>query len=377
MSDGNPDPTARRQLTVSARNAESIAAALSRWLATRIAADQPPEISALSSPEGSGMSSSTVFFDARWTVGGLPVRESFVARMAPELDSFPVFETYDLARQFDIMVGVAAATDVPMPELCWLETDESPLGATFFVMKRIVGRIPADNPPYVFTGWLFDATVEERARLAANTVEVISKIHAIPEPAVRFPMLTGPGQALRRHVDSVRALYRWGLVDDGFRIPIVERGFEWLEARWPAEPGPDVLLWGDARPGNILYRGFEPVGVLDWELAALGPREIDLAWLIFMHRFFQDIATRFDHPGLPDFLCRADVVTKYEELSGHSVRDLDFHLVYAALRHAIGMARIKRRMIHFGEDTDTPDRDDYVMHRAGLTALLDGTYAWD
>ncbi|MFD6161192.1 phosphotransferase family protein [Nocardia sp. NPDC060256] len=377
MSDDNPDPTARRQLTVSARDAGSIAVALSRWLTTKIAADRPPEISALSSPEGSGMSSATVFFDATWTIAGQPVRASFVARMTPEPDSFPVFETYDLARQFDIMAGVAAATDVPIPELCWLERDETHLGTTFFVMKRIAGRIPADNPPYVFTGWLFDATPEQRAELATNTIEVISKIHAIPEPALRFPMLAGHGPALRRHVDSAYALYRWGLVADGFRIPIVERAFEWLEAHWPADPGPDVLLWGDSRPGNILYRGFEPVGILDWELAALGPREVDLAWLIFMHRFFQDIATRFHQPGLPDFLRRADVVTKYEELTGHPVRNLDFHLVYAALRHAIGMARIKRRMIHFGEDTDTPDRDDYVMHRAGLTALLDGTYVWD
>jgi hypothetical protein len=59
------------------------------------------------------------------------------------------------------------------------------------------------------------------------------------------------------------------------------------------------------------------------------------------------------------------------------VRDLDFYIVYAALRHAIVMARVKRRMIHFGEDTDTPDRNDYVLHRAFLEALLDGTYVWD
>jgi hypothetical protein len=41
------------------------------------------------------------------------------------------------------------------------------------------------------------------------------------------------------------------------------------------------------------------------------------------------------------------------------------------------MARIKRRMIHFGEDQVPGDPDDYVLHRASLDKLLAGTYGWD
>ena len=49
-------------------------------------------------------------------------------------------------------------------------------------------------------------------------------------------------------------------------------------------------LLGDARIGNVLYEGFTPVAVLDWEMAALGPRGLDLGWLVFLHAFFQMIA---------------------------------------------------------------------------------------
>jgi aminoglycoside phosphotransferase (APT) family kinase protein len=377
MMADDPAPTEQRRLTTSDRDLDSFATDLSRWLGERVGADAPPSISGLSRPQAGGMSSSTVLFDAEWTVAGQQDGGSFVARMAPEDESFPVFETYDLATQYQVMAGVAEATDLPVPRLRWLENDPGVLGTPFFVMDRVEGRVPTDNPPYVFVGWLFDATAEQRARLTDATVEVIAKVHAIPDPVRRFPMLAGPGDALRRHVDAQHAWYRWALADDGYRIPIIERGFEWLAAHWPADPGPDVLTWGDARPGNIIYHGFEPAAVLDWEMAAIGPRELDVAWIIFLHRFFQDLATRFDQPGLPDFLRRSDVVAKYEAVSGHTVRDLDFYLVYTALRHAIVMARIKRRMIHFGEDTDTDDRDDYVMHRASLEALLDGTYEWD
>ncbi|MGY1969987.1 phosphotransferase family protein [Nocardia gipuzkoensis] len=373
----DPDPAQRQQLTVSERDLDVLTGDLARWLDTKVSADELPRVSELSRPQSGGMSSTSILFDAEWSAGGRVERGSFVARMAPEAGSFPVFETYDLATQYQVMAGVAAATDVPLPGLCWLETDAKPLGTPFFVMRRIDGRVPTDNPPYVFVGWLFDASPAERLRLTHNTVEVIAKIHGIPDPAALFPMLSGPGESLRRHVAAQRSWYRWALADDGFEIPLIERSFAWLDEHWPADPGPDVLSWGDARPGNVIYREFDPVAVLDWEMAALGPRELDLSWMIFIHRFFQDLATRFGQPGLPDFLRRDDVVAKYEALTGHSVRDLDFYIVYAALRHAIVMARVKRRMIHFGEDTDTPDRDDYVMHRASLEALLDGTYEWD
>ncbi|MBV7704125.1 phosphotransferase family protein [Nocardia nova] len=375
--ESDTDPGQRRQLTTSARDLDDLAERLTRWLAGKLTGTTAPVVTGLSRPQAGGMSSSSVMFEASWERDGRTETGSYVARMPPEEGSFPVFETYDLDTQYAVMAGVGAHSDVPVPRLCWFEPDESVLGTPFFVMERINGRIPEDNPPYVFVGWVFDATPQQRMRITHATVDIIARVHAIADPAATFPALAGAGSSLRRHFDAQRHWYRWALADDGYRIPLLERGFDWLEQHWPADPGPDVLNWGDARPGNIIFDEFDPVAVLDWEMATLGPRELDVAWLIFIHRFFQDIATRFDQPGLPDYLRRDDVVARYEELTGHRLRDLEWYLVYAALRHGIVMARIKRRMIHFGEDTDTDDRDDYVMHRAALEALLDGTYQWD
>ena len=131
-----------------------------------------------------------------------------------------------------------------------------------------------------------------------------------------------------------------------------------------------MLSWGDARPGNILFDGFTPAAVLDWEMAAIAPREVDLGWYVFIHRFFQDIAEVFEMPGLPDFADPADVAAVYEEATGYAPQDLDWVITYAALRHGVVMARIKRRMIHFGEETAPDEPDDYVMHRAALERLI-------
>ncbi|MFE9784130.1 phosphotransferase family protein [Nocardia salmonicida] len=369
------DPAAQMSLTVSERDLDELAGQLTRWLTGKVGGDVA--VSNLSKPSSGGMSSTTILFDAEWSAGGGTEQGSFVIRMAPEDSSFPVFESYDLAMQYQVMAGVAAASEVAVPTLRWLELDDSVFGSPFLVMERVEGRAPSDNPPYVFFGWLFDATAAERELVADATVEVIAQVHAIDDVAQRFPLLDGEGTALRRHFEAQRAWYKWALTDHDVEVPLIERTFDWLEANWPAEPGPEVLNWGDARPGNILFQGFTPTAVLDWEMATFGPRELDLGWIIFIHRFFQDIATRFDQPGLADFLRRDAVVAKYEELTGHSVRDLDFYIVYAALRHSIVMARIKCRMIHFGEDTVPAELDDYVMHRLSLEALLDGTYEWD
>ena len=375
--------TEKRKMTVSERSIPALTVALQRWLADQSALPGAlpgaPTVTDVRAPDSNGLSSTSVLFDVSWG-GGHAVRHgSYVARMAPEDDAVPVFPRYDLGTQFDLISRVAASCENPLPRLQWNVPDGGPLGTPFFVMDRVDGRVPLDNPPYVFTGWLLEATPEERARLQRASVHILAKLHAVPAEALAVPALRPPaGQgALRYHFELQRDYYRWALTDDGVRVPIIERSLDWLEQHWPADPGPDVLNWGDARIGNVIYQGFEPVAVLDWEMAALGPRELDVGWFVFLHRFFQDIAEIFEIPGLPDFLRRSDVERRYQELTGWQLRDMDFYLTYAALRHAIIMARIKRRMIHFGEDEVPDDPDDYVMHRASLEKLLAGTYRWD
>ena len=70
----------------------------------------------------------------------------------------------------------------------------------------------------------------------------------------------------------------------------------------------------------------------------------------------------------------ADVAASYEAASGHTPRNLDFYLVYAAIRHGIVMSRVQQRSIHFGEAEMPDDPDDLIMHRTVLESMLDGSY---
>ena len=348
------------------------------FLARELGSDAAPQVSEITSPSASGMSSETLLFDATWKAAdGATERQRFVGRMAPAENDVPVFPSYDMAMQAEVM-RLAHAAGVPVPAVRWVEMDPAVLGAPFFVMERLEGRVPSDVPPYLAQGFVFDATPEERARLQEATVDAIARIHAIDLDANDTAFLEFPvagDTPLRRHVANQRAFYDWIAVRT--RSPLIERTFEHLEAHWPAETS-RVVTWGDSRIGNVMYdsASFEPVAILDWEMAGIGTRELDLGWLAFMHTFFQKIFESMGMPGLPDFLDGEDIARHYAGITGHAVEDIRWYQTYAALRHAIIMSRINERSVHFGQAEAPADPDDRIPHRATLEAMLDGSF-WE
>lgn len=364
------DPTEMTRPRVSTRDPAEVRARLEAWFAARTGG--PVTVGEIQTPEGTGMSSDTVLFPVTGPDG---VATAHVARLAPDPDAMPLFPDYALDHQYRTMAEVAARSSVPVPPLVAHEPDPAWLGTEFLVMRRVDGVVPADIPPYTFgTGWLAEAAVADRARLQDHVVGVLAGLHSVPDARAAFPWLDPGRDALRAHVDGQRAFADWVL--DGRTGRLVEAGFAWLEAHWPAGPFDTVLSWGDARIGNVLFADFTPVAVLDWEMAALGPPELDVSWTIFLHRFFDDLAVQFGLPGLPDFLRRGDVVRTYEARTGRTLRDLDWFTTYAAVRHAVIMTRVGLRSVHFGEAPMPASLDDLVTHRPALEAMLAGTY-WD
>jgi aminoglycoside phosphotransferase (APT) family kinase protein len=349
------------------RDLTEVGPLLEAWARKNVAPDA--EVSEASAP-GNGMSSETVLFEM--TAAG--EHERYAARLAPQPDVFPVFPEYDIELQAKCMRLVREHTDVPAPDVRWVELDPQWLGTPFLVMRRIDGDAPPDIPPYVFMGWVVDATPEQRAAMQTRTLEVLTKLHRLNPQNADLSFLARPqhgATALQQQLGHERWYYDWAR--EGQRYPLIERTFEWLDAHLPPE-GDTVLNWGDARVGNILYRDFAPIAVLDWEMATMGPREVDLAWMIFLHEFFDDMAERFGMAGMKDFLQRDSVIAEYEQLSGHTVQHLDWFEVFAAQRFAIVSVRTSTRGIAYGVMDKPDDPDDLIMFRNLQEQMLDGTY---
>lgn len=351
----------------STRDAVSIVPALSAWLQREIGSDDPPQIELLGGPTGSGFSSETVLFDAAFD----GERSNYVLRLPPPDDAFPLFPWYELERQVRAMRLVRTHTRVPVPAVPWFEPDPAILGAPFFVMERIDAKAPADVPPYVLDGWVLETTPEERLRMQSGVIAALAGIHAalVPNDELTFLEFKEAGdRPLRRHVAHQRTYYEWIRGESTFEL--IEATFRWLDEHWPRDEGRTVISWGDARLANVLFRDAEPVAVLDWEAVALGPRELDIGWLIYFHDYFQRIAIKYGHDGLPDFFRRADVERAYADATGQVPMDLDWYLVYAALRQALTSIRVSQRAIHFGEREQPDDVNNLVADRPYLERII-------
>jgi aminoglycoside phosphotransferase (APT) family kinase protein len=366
------------RLQRSGRDTSTIPAVLSGWLSTVMSSGVAPEVTVESGVDSNGMSSETIILTGRWTENGAPVEQKWVARVAPTAQDVPVFPTYRMDHQFEVLRLVAELSDVPVPTVRWIEPTGELLGSPFFLMDHIDGRVPPDVMPYTFGGnWFADAPAEKRRELQDSTVDVLARLHAIPDAATTFGFLTEadpPGDStLRRHFTWLKQWYDFAVPGIG-RSPLVERALSWLEENFPAgvAAGEPVLAWGDSRIGNVLYQDFRPVAVLDWEMACVGPRELDVAWIIFAHMVFEELAGLAGLPGLPDVMREDDVRATYERLAGVTLGDLRWFYVYSGVIWCVVFMRTGARRVHFGEIEQPPDVESLFYHGSLLRRLLDG-----
>ncbi|MGH9171457.1 MAG: phosphotransferase family protein [Acidimicrobiales bacterium] len=373
MTSGGPEGESRTThgLQSSTRDPEELRQALETWFRSD---DPTARVTSLEVPEHTGMSSLSVMLDLAGD--SLPRPERLVARLAPDTEAVPVFPSYDLEAQYLVLEHLGRSSAVPVPRLRKLELDPRHAGAPFFVMDRVEGLIPPDVMPYVFGSWLSEASRPDQRRLQDGALQALAAVHSVPLTAGLASRLAfeQPGAtALHRHVASQRAYYEW-CASDGVRASVLEDCFGWLEDNWPAPEAEATLSWGDARIGNMVFRDFQPVALLDWEMAGLAPPQVDLGWMVYLHRWFDDLAVTFGIEPMSHFMRLDDAVATYEAASGETVGDMVWYLFYAALRQGIVMFRIARRPIAFGQAAMPDDPNDLVMHRATLEAMLSGEY---
>src|SRR4051812_29329252 len=113
MPDAEHDVHAETKMTVHERDIAALAAPIEGWLETISPAGGPVTISDLHAPQGAGMSSVTLLFDAS--------SRPLVARLPPDDTSFPVFPSYDIVQQFEVMELVAKHSSVPVPPIAGVE----------------------------------------------------------------------------------------------------------------------------------------------------------------------------------------------------------------------------------------------------------------
>jgi aminoglycoside phosphotransferase (APT) family kinase protein len=313
------------------------------WLRARLPLAEDLRVSDFDGSGTTGFSNDTLLFDAAWREAGRERSERLVLRIEPS--GLRIFPEYDLGLQFRVL-GRLARSGVPLPRPFWQEPDASVLGAPFYVMERVEGRIPDDNPTYHTAGWMTEISPEERASVWWSGVDTLARIHRLDwRELALLPEPPAGKSPLDVQLDYWERYLAWISRGDRSRYPLSEAGLAWLRRHRPKGREPVALCWGDARLGNMIFRDGRCVAVLDWEMAVLGSPEQDLAWWLFFDEHHSAGAGVPRLAGLPS---REETVARYRAASGVDPQQLDFYDLFAAFRFSAVMARLGQQFREYG-----------------------------
>jgi aminoglycoside phosphotransferase (APT) family kinase protein len=243
-------------------------------------------------------------------------------------------------REYRIMAALAQ-TDVPVPRVLHLCTDDSVIGSMFYVMEHVEGRIFWD-------GKLPELQPDERRAIYDSMNAALAALHEVDPAAVGLADYGKPGSYFERQVARWTEQYRASEIHP---IPAMDALIEWLVSAMPEDDGRVSLVHGDYRIDNMIFEpsGARILAVLDWELSTLGHPLADLAYQCMQWRLPSEGAFRglggIDRQayGIPT---EAEYVELYCKRSGVDViGNWPFYLAFSFFRLAAILQGVYKRAL--------------------------------
>ncbi|HVY97283.1 MAG TPA: phosphotransferase family protein [Solirubrobacterales bacterium] len=243
---------------------------------------------------------------------------------------------HSMRREHDVLAGLAGS-EVPAPRPLALCEDEAVIGAEFYVMERVEGRIlraPAD----------VDLSPAEARACGLALIETLAAQHRADYERLGLGGLGRPAGFAARQVK------RWtGQLESGIRVtPAMRELGRRLEAAVPAREEA-ALVHGDYRIDNVVLDPADPgrvAAVLDWEMATLGDPLADLGMLLMYwrrpgERCASEVHAITQAEGFPE---RGELIDAYAAATGFDLDGLEFFLALAHFKLAVIVAGIRARM---------------------------------
>ena len=241
-------------------------------------------------------------------------------------------------------------TRARVPKVLAVGADLDTIGAPFYVMERVPGEVigatgpePLDTPP-------------ERRRIGEELIDSLVEIHSVDWRAAGLEDFGKPTGYLERQLRRFTGLWELNKTRE---IDAVESVGSWLAENIP-DSGPATIVHGDYRLGNTIFAAAAPArlsAVLDWEMATIGDPLADIGYLCMM----------WTEPGDPEgnlrehlgrvtraegFPTRAELIARYEEGSGRSMRDVRWYTTLALWKSIVFMEGNYKRAL--AGTTDDP-----------------------
>jgi aminoglycoside phosphotransferase (APT) family kinase protein len=253
--------------------------------------------------------------------------EEWVLRRPPR--GANIKTAHDMEREFRLLSLIYPVWPrVPRP--IRMVTDESVLGAPFFLMERVRGMVlrGPGQPPEVMKS------------LSEQVVDLLSELHSLA-----IEGLPGkPEGYVERQVSGWSERYRKAATDSH---ELAEPVMEWLAQNQPPQSGA-ALIHNDFKYDNLVLDPDDPtrvLAVLDWEMATLGDPLMDLGTTLGYWIDPDDPpelrAFGFGPTYLPGNLNRQQLIQRYANATRRQWRP--FYLVFGLFKIAVIAQQIYAR----------------------------------
>lgn len=190
----------------------------------------------------------------------------YVLRKKPDGILLP--SAHAVERQYRVIAALQG-TGVPVPRVFCLCEDAAVIGAAFYVMELVEGRVFWDpNLP--------DLDATQRAAAYDDVNRVVAALHQVDFEAAGLQDFGRPGNYFQRQIARWSKQYKAAETEP---MAAMDELMAWLPSRIPDDDETSIVH-GDLRLDNMIFHPTEPrvVAVLDWELATLGHPLADLAY---------------------------------------------------------------------------------------------------
>jgi aminoglycoside phosphotransferase (APT) family kinase protein len=259
---------------------------------------------------------------------------SYVLRRKPFGSLLP--KAHAIEREYRVL-GALASTDVPVPAVCALCEDTEILGAAFYVMDFVPGRIFYDQT-------LPGLSAGERAGIFDAMNDALARLRRVDPAAIGLTGYGRPDNFLARQIALWTRQYR---ASEGMQISAMDNLIDWLPRKVPIDQ-PARIFHGDLRLDNLIFHPNKPevIALLDWELSTLGDPVADFAynaviWQVRPELFRGLAGLDYASLGIPD---QGSYVRRYCERVGRSeLPSWNFYLAFGLFRIAAILQGVWRR----------------------------------
>lgn len=264
---------------------------------------------------------------------------------------------HDMGREHKI-ISALENSEVPVPVTFGLCTDTDVNGAPFYVMEYVDGIVLHDS----VTGE--QVATENRRPIGLHVIDILSRLHRID------PNDVGLGDLGRREAYLARQLKRWTKQWEASKtheIPEMEESCRILTERMPEQVGA-TIVHGDYRLGNMLVKGSEVRGILDWELCTLGDPLADVGYLLNNWVSPGEVTTGEGDQcptAVGGYPSRQELCEIYEANTGRDLSNINYYRAFSHWRlAAIGQGVYKRYLM--GAMGERPEDDILEKRKEGV-----------